>query len=130
VVDSVDYIIDEYITIEPNETTTMDFTIYTTHTDELNPILSSSISNYPNPFKQSTTFSINLGKINPTEICYIEIMNMDGQTVEIIEADATNKTQISQSIYWNTNGNLKLGQYLACLKSGDQLFSTCKIAIQ
>jgi hypothetical protein len=130
VVDSVDYIIDEYITIEPNETTTMDFTIYTTHTDELNPILSSSISNYPNPFKQSTTFSINLGKINPTEIYYIEIMNMEGQTVEIIEADATNKPQLSQSIYWNTKGNLEPGQYLACLKSGDQLFSTCKIAIQ
>ncbi len=123
VADDVDYPTNEYFSLEPNDTVNLDFTIYTTQTPEWELQETTTLSNFPNPFKKATTFIINLPEINNPFIV-LEICDITGKIVASFEADSKTK---SQSLYWNVGSMLPPGQYLVLLKSNQQILATHKI---
>lgn len=126
VFDSVEYLTDEYISIEPNDTVNLDFTIYTTQTAERELQKATTLSNFPNPFKTATTFTINLPEISNSALT-LEVCDISGKMVTSIKADSKIK---SQSLYWNAGSLLPTGQYLVILKSDQQIMATHKITIE
>ncbi len=130
IIDEVEYDVDEFIQIEPNETTSMDFEIVITGMDENLAHKEATISNSPNPFSGQTTFLIKLpakqGKGHPV----LYITDMLGKIVDIVEIRASQIKNNTATISWVKDPSLPSGNYVALLKDRNTKLTTHKITIE
>ena len=127
--DDTEYPADEYISIEPGDTTIMNFTIYLTGLETLAMVGRYGMRNYPNPFTDATTFTVIMPDENINHATTIEIYDMLGNFIEQIPV-GSNGNKRKEEIYWNPGSGLQPGNYLAKLKSGNRTVCTHKITIK
>lgn len=124
--DDTEYPVDEYISIEPGDTTIMNFTICLTGLEEHAVVHPRGIRNYPNPFTVATTFTVFLPDENINHATTIEIYDMLGNFIEQIPVRNSRSERLTE-MYWKPVSRLQPGNYLAKLKSGIKTIATCKI---
>ena len=128
--DDAEYPVDEFISIEPNDTLNLDFTIYLTDINTVANTNKASIRNFPNPFSNVTSFSGCIPDHTPGEVCAIEIVNIAGKIVAIINISSNTWGSGGFSTDWNAGAHLAKGTYFARLKTGKEMIATTKITIK
>jgi hypothetical protein len=92
-------------------------------------IKASSITNYPNPFINKTTFDITLPKNLNFKNPIIKIYNNSGQIVEIIPVRKHDITSNHFSIEWESKGTLCNGEYYYSLEVDNNKVAENKMVI-
>ncbi|GGK32506.1 hypothetical protein GCM10007962_28550 [Yeosuana aromativorans] len=88
-------------------------------TEDLSFNKTTSLTNYPNPFRYETTFSFSLSNRNYK----LEVVNILGQTVFLKNLD-----QGQSSFKWHPKG-ISQGIYFARLSQGNQVIATRKLVL-
>ena len=130
IIDEVEYDVDEFIQVEPNETTSMDFEIVITGMDDNLAHKEATISNSPNPFSGQTTFLVKLPAKNGKEHPVLYITDMLGQIVDIVEIRSSQIKNNTATISWTKEPSLPSGNYIVVLKDGNTKLCTHKITIE
>lgn len=126
--EEIEYAVDEYISIEPNETTTLDFEIVLTGTNENKAHKDANISNAPNPFSSTTDFIIDLPSSNKNPI--LVFSDLMGKIVEIVEIRPAQIKNNLATFTWENARSLSSGTYVVALKSENSTLATHKITIE
>lgn len=128
--EEIEYAVDEYISIEPNETTSMDFEIVLTETGENPSKQQAGIFSSPNPTSEATTFKIDLPATYQNEKPMLIITNMMGKIVDIVEIRTSQIKNNQATISWEKEASLPSGNYIVVLKAGNTKLSSHKITIE
>lgn len=129
-IDGAEYLTDEYITIEPNQTTTLDFTVILTGAEEHSSQRGISLSNYPNPFRGKTNFSIFIPENNFNQAMVIRVADISGKVIGIIPVDTSASKDGKMSITWNPGETVAPGVYFASLIAVNRTLVVHKITIE
>jgi len=130
IVDEIEIPMDEFVVIEPNETTTKDFQIVYTGLNKVVTEEQASISNSPNPFSEVTTFSIAVPEMYCNKNPVLMISDVLGKIVDIVEIQSSQIKNSQATFTWQNEASLPSGNYIVTLNVGKTNLTMHKFTIE